>query len=387
MMQAALLAVYGGASHLPAALLSTRSCSLPSCSTITLRGLRGGRFDGMKRCVRALCFGVAASVLLLACELPVPQVPLSQATTEDPDALCGAAVRVFTRKGWKPSNTCNTEARTVETGGVGYRELGWGEDAQGTASFRAIVSSGQFEVGATCSRTDEAKVVTQVDCPAATQQTKQALANDIINESHTMAGARRVRDQPLAGGTPAPAGNGCTKDTDCKETRICSSGACIDPGGVAPSPGPQGSGPSRTRCEITLPPEGCPWHRGPTGTFNDAYDGSDTIRTRCEKRPLEFFYFCNDTGPVVGRFFSGDTVVSEVRSQPTTRCEVVLSSEGCPAHKEVGSTFNDTDEGSRNNEARCMSRASEFHSWCSGSRAVRTRFYNAGTMVRESIAP
>jgi hypothetical protein len=183
---------------------------------------------------------IALTLAALACEMPVPQAPLSQPTTQDPDALCGAAVRVFTRKGWHPSNTCDTEARTVETANVGFNELGWGEDAQGVASFRAIVSSGQIEVGATCSRTEDGKVVAQVDCPAAMEQTKQSLAGDIVSESHTMAGAKRVRDQPPSSTAPSPVGAGCSKDTDCKGNRVCTKGECVDPAPAVGSPPPGG---------------------------------------------------------------------------------------------------------------------------------------------------
>lgn len=141
-----------------------------------------------------------------------------------------------------------------------------------------------------------------------------------------------------------------------------------------------------TRCEITLPPEGCPFHPGPVGTFNDTYEGSERNQARCEKRALEFYYYCNDTGPVVARFVDGETLVSEVKAQPTTRCEVTLAVEGCPAHTWAVGTFNDHYEGSESNEARCMRRANEYHVYCGSSQPVRTRFYNLKTLTKEETA-
>jgi len=141
-----------------------------------------------------------------------------------------------------------------------------------------------------------------------------------------------------------------------------------------------------TRCEITLPPEGCPFHPGSSGTFNDTYEGADSHQARCEKRALEYFYYCNNTGAVVGRFFDGETLVSEVKALPATRCEVTLGGEGCPAHKETVGTFNDTYEGSESNEARCMARAQEYHAYCGSSQPVRMRFYSGGTVVKEETA-
>jgi hypothetical protein len=141
-----------------------------------------------------------------------------------------------------------------------------------------------------------------------------------------------------------------------------------------------------TRCEISLPPEGCPLHAIVTGTFNDTFEGSESNQARCEKRAQEYFYYCNDVGPVVARYFDGKTRVNEVRAQPATRCEVVLPAEGCPLHAVVTGTFNDVFEGSEINQARCMNRASEFHAYCGSSQPVRTRFYNGRVVVKEETA-
>ena len=61
--------------------------------------------------------------------------------------------------------------------------------------------------------------------------------------------------------------------------------------------------------------------------------------------------------------------------------------EGCPAHKDAGvGSFNDTYQGAESSEARCMSRAGEYHAYCGSSQPVRTRFYNGATMVKEETA-
>jgi hypothetical protein len=156
---------------------------------------------------------------------------VSTATAEDPDALCGAAIRVFTRHGWHPTSTCDTEARTVETGNVRFKELQWNDGGDGSmsvGSLRVIVSKGAIEVAASCHRIgDSAEVTEDAPCPAEAEQTKQSLTQDIISESHSVAGARRVHDQTPP--SPPPAATGCAKDTDCKGDRVCAQGACVDP--------------------------------------------------------------------------------------------------------------------------------------------------------------
>ncbi len=164
------------------------------------------------------------------CAPPPPAAPASVATTEDPDALCGAAIRVFTRHGWHPSSTCETEARTVETGNIGFQQLHWNDGGDGSMSvgaLRVIVSRGQFEIAASCHRVDEGKVVEDATCPGESEQTKQEVTQEILSEAQSVAGARRVRDQ--APPPAAAAASGCTKDTDCKGDRVCNNGACVDP--------------------------------------------------------------------------------------------------------------------------------------------------------------
>lgn len=81
-------------------------------------------------------------------------------------------------------------------------------------------------------RLDEGKVVDDAPCPIEAEQMKQSLAQDIISESHSVAGAKRVHDQAP---TPAaPAAGGCTKDTDCKGDRVCVKGDCVDPAPKTP---------------------------------------------------------------------------------------------------------------------------------------------------------
>jgi len=183
----------------------------------------------MKRRMMAALVLLAPALALSGCGPMAPPMPLSQPTTEDPDALCGAAVRVFIRKGWRTTNTCDTEARTVETSIVTFRELHWDDGGSGVGSagtFRVIVSRGRFEIGVSCSRIDDGKITSDAPCPMESVSFKQTLANEILTESRSVAGAKRVRDQAPA---PAPTTSGCTKDTDCKGDRVCTNGACVDP--------------------------------------------------------------------------------------------------------------------------------------------------------------
>jgi len=65
-----------------------------------------------------------------------------------------------------------------------------------------------------------------------TAVTKDRLLSEILAESRLVAGARRTREQTAAPSGPAlpPAeAPGCTKDTDCKGSRICAKGECVDP--------------------------------------------------------------------------------------------------------------------------------------------------------------
>jgi hypothetical protein len=92
---------------------------------------------------------------------------------------------------------------------------------------------------------------------------------------------------------------------------------------------------------------------------------------------------------VIARFFTGDKVSSEIKAQSTTRCEIVLATEGCPAHKEAassGNTFNDIAEGSERDQARCMKRAAEYHAYCGSTQPVQARFYSKGSLVVEQTA-
>ncbi len=201
--------------------------------------------------MRNVALHVASAAVLLGFALAAvasdnpkpPDTALTVNTREDPDALCAAAERVFLRKGWGiQSDTCNTEGRAVVSGGVSFKDLELGADTNMTASFRVIVSTGKLEIATSCARVVEGKVQPNETCSADVTPKKDALAQEIVNESHSVAGGKRVRGGAGEASAPAPAPGtaGCTKDVDCKGDRVCSRGECVDPPGppapTAPTP-------------------------------------------------------------------------------------------------------------------------------------------------------
>ncbi len=68
------------------------------------------------------------------------------------------------------------------------------------------------------------------------------------------------------------------------------------------------------RCEITLPPEGCPAHHEVAGTFNDAWDGSDRDPTRCLRRAAEYHDYCANTQVVHAAFYQAGRLISTTKS-------------------------------------------------------------------------
>jgi len=342
--------------------------------------------------------GVVILCLMLACLAPAPAYQaLRYPATEDPDALYAAAIRVFLRRGLGFQSS-DPQARAILTKwfkveSVGLKaqtEKGFFEITD--VQFRILVSNGIVEIFTDCGHANDSGVVDNDHRCEANQRpygladVERQLAAEIVNESHSVTTGQAVR--VVGAPPPPPSLPGCTKDTDCKGDRICVHGGCAAPAGPA-APASSPSPAERSRCAITMAPEGCPWHPALVATFDDTFDGADKEQTRCMKRATEWFYFCNDTGPVVARFFKGDKVAGETTVQPTTRCEITLASEGCPGHQEVGlpaGTFNDIAEGSEHDQARCMKRAVEYHAYCASTQPVRARFYSKGALLQEQTA-
>jgi hypothetical protein len=69
-----------------------------------------------------------------------------------------------------------------------------------------------------------------------------------------------------------------------------------------------------THCEITLGAEGCPLHPGPTGTFNDSYQGSESNEARCLDRAAEYRAYCGSTQTIRARFYQGGAMTKEKTS-------------------------------------------------------------------------
>lgn len=143
---------------------------------------------------------------------------------------------------------------------------------------------------------------------------------------------------------------------------------------------------ARTRCEITLPAEACPAHPGPTGSFDDDFEGSASSQPRCLARAAEYYYYCKDTGPVVARFWDGKRLVGERTARPATRCEVTLPPEGCPRDAVVSGTFYDDYESAGSDQERCARRALDWHFHCNVEHPVVTRFFEGARLVREEKA-
>jgi len=152
---------------------------------------------------------------------------------------------------------------------------------------------------------------------------------------------------------------------------------------------PVASKDSNQRCEITLPAEGCPLQRENSGlqpwakeggAFADTEDGADSDRARCMRRASEYAAYCGSNQAVVARFFDGGLSVATQTAD--SRCEIELPPEGCPAHRDLAGTFNDTWQGAEADADRCMLRAAGYQDWCASTQPVAARFYQAGKMLK-----
>jgi hypothetical protein len=93
-------------------------------------------------------------------------------------------------------------------------------------------------------------------------------------------------------------------------------------------------------------------------------------------------------GDAAPPFNCGALLRLEVGKLPTlgdvpTRCETVLSDEGCPSNPSIKGTFPDDWDGSGRDQARCMKRAADWFSYCASSKPVVTRFYRGAIVAQE----
>ncbi len=148
------------------------------------------------------------------------------------------------------------------------------------------------------------------------------------------------------------------------------------------------------RCDVTLQAEGCPSQRDNAdllpwskegGTLDDSWEGADGDRARCMRRASDYVAWCGSNQVVIARFVDNGTVVATQRA--SSRCEVALPAEGCPAHKaEIAGTFNDQADGADRDQARCLRRASEWRDWCASTQQVSASFLEGGKVLGSTRA-
>ncbi len=147
-----------------------------------------------------------------------------------------------------------------------------------------------------------------------------------------------------------------------------------------------------SRCEIQMPPEGCPGQPSATwasGRFNDDWDGSAGSKERCLRRAEEFFSWCGTRGGVTARFYEGTAKVGERVHAPATRCQIQLPPEGCPGQPSATwatGSINDNWEGAGASLDRCLRRADEYAGWCATRGAVLARYFEGDRLAGEKVS-
>ncbi len=136
-----------------------------------------------------------------------------------------------------------------------------------------------------------------------------------------------------------------------------------------------------TRCQITIPPGGCPRDSNVAGVFNDDAERSGSDEPRCMRRAKDWFGWCGGGEGVTARFFRGATLSTEQRVEPPTRCQISITE--CPRNADMVALFNDDAEHSDVNPARCAARAGDWFGWCGGGAPVTARYYEGATLLKE----
>ena len=142
-----------------------------------------------------------------------------------------------------------------------------------------------------------------------------------------------------------------------------------------------------SRCEISLPKEGCPSASTLSAVFDDDWEHAGSDEGRCLRRAQEYFDYCASSAPVIARFYEGTKVKREERAERKTRCEIRFTDERCPAlPTETRMRWNDDAENASSDDVRCMRRAQEYSDYCASSAPVIARFYDGTKLKREERA-
>lgn len=77
---------------------------------------------------------------------------------------------------------------------------------------------------------------------------------------------------------------------------------------------------------------------------------------------------------------------------PPERCEVVFASSRCPAQRDfkdidASGILYDNWQGSGSDQAKCLARAQQFHSWCGLTEPVTARFIRDNRLVAQARFP
>jgi hypothetical protein len=138
-----------------------------------------------------------------------------------------------------------------------------------------------------------------------------------------------------------------------------------------------------SRCEVTMPPEGCPGVPSLQKIFNDNYENAGSDQARCIRRGVEYFNWCGNSQPVTVRYYSNGKLVQQELGSTPTHCQISLAPEVCPAHPGMNLVFNDNYENAGSNQVRCLLRAGEYYVWCASRAPVKACFFSGSTLVQE----
>lgn len=178
---------------------------------------------------RELSWAVAlAAASLCGCVDWVPYAgPKDVTASEPPDALYGAAVRVFVRRGWG-FQARDPVARTIETSWIKY------DGMKGVVlSHRIMVDRGHVQIFSSCMSSELGGPCKDGHRPAGTQEAEERVVAEIVAEARLMSASDRSAPPP----SPKPVRSGesakecvsvCGKDRDSCQRGCAKSTKCLD---------------------------------------------------------------------------------------------------------------------------------------------------------------
>jgi flavoprotein len=150
----------------------------------------------------------------------------------------------------------------------------------------------------------------------------------------------------------------------------------------------------KNRCEISGLVDNCPAQ--PTvlitrsdGLLLDNARGAHKSQEVCLSRASEYHAWCSSKKSITAKFYNNNVLVDSLsfpEDLPKNRCEISGLVDNCPAQPTVLITRSDgllldNARGAHKSQEVCLSRASEYHAWCSSKKSITAKFYNNNVLV------